>query len=226
MENLTLIFSFIGKNVIMFVKSALIKFVVYMSAIVVTIIYSFSMSKNFEDKISILLLFVFVILIDYSMKRWICLKRRISILIKFTEVYLNKYSSEGPEKKYIKWKNIRREIRSGGGNRLLKFFTGKYTESIGVYSVVAKKGYAAMERSRKSFAINNLTSVFTEFFINLIFALPFFVISILFTSGYRFEFVLFTLILALIFVMFIRSALISPVFLLLTHKKILDGKNN
>ena len=220
MEHLNSIIMFLGRNIKIFFVSVLLRFFIFTLILIISVVVFFLAGYLFSDPAYIVMIFSIILIINHFVNH--------KVLIKHTFILMEKYSEDNVEGN-IKIKN-KSELRKMMKNREeIKRLLSSST----IIMLPAKLSFCLSfilnkyetedhfhQKEIKSLLLDHYKQIMIEVLISLTLFLPFFLISIVFTAGYGSELLILSLILALIFFLFIKSALITPIFYLITYKKL------
>lgn len=221
MNNITI---FLGKNLKDFVVSIFLKFVLYMSMLIILLIFFFSAMNKISDTMLLTVIIVFPILANIIISKKIIIKHDLRLMIKYPHSGNN---NEGLNYKIPDMKNfisIRRTILEEL-NKIIHvgYITLEFRNCFSIVKIV--KGEFPAEKKEEILELykDHIKQLLFKIGVNLLTILIFFSISILFTIGYKSPELLFvSSVMALIFYFFIRSAIIIPLFSLITLEKITE----
>jgi len=224
MKNLNNIIIFLGRNLKDFIVAVFLKFILHMSLLTILLIVFFSSVNILNAKLFTILTIVFLILMNFLINRKILVHQTLNLLKKFPADENNPVQTQ-EKLSLIKWKKSRRSVISLLRSMIGGYITTEFTDCMTVMNIISSEfpGKAATEI--RELYRDHIRQRVIEAGISLLTALPFFSISIILTAGYRYELKMLSIILAVIFYMFIRSAIISPVFSLITLNKIAEKLN-
>ncbi len=224
MKNLNNIIIYLGSNLKDFIVTVFLKFILYMAILTILLIVFFSSVNIMNAKLFTMLTIVFLIIMNFLINRQILVRHALNLLKKFPATDNNTAQIQG---KLIlsKWKKSRRGVTGSLKNMIRGYITTEFTDCMTVMNMISDEFPGKAVTDIRELYRDHIRQRFIEAGISLLTALPFFSISILFTVGYRYELKMLSIILAVIFYMFIRSAIISPVFSLITLNKIADKLN-
>ena len=221
MNNITI---FLGKNLKDFLVSIILKFALYMSVLIILLIFFFSTMHKISTNMLLSVIVVFPILANFIIRRKIVIKHDLRLMMK--------YPDSGNNKEIINFKipvmknfiNIRRTILK----ELIKiihvgYITMEFRNCFTILKIV--KGEFPAEKKKEIMELykDHIKQLFLKIGVNLLTIFIFFSISILFTAGYKSpELLLVSSVMALVFYFFIRSAIIIPFFSLITLEKITE----
>lgn len=222
MEDLNNIISYMGRNLKDVVVPVFLKFVLYMSLLTGLLIYFFSSVNQIERNLFIMTSSLGLIVINFIINRKILIKYDLNILMRYPDNGKNGESLSSGKLNIRNWEKARREVKSELKKRVGGYFTQDFTDCFSVLTLLRENFPSVSMEDLDVLYKDNLKQKFFESGISFLTALPFFSISILFTAGYKNELKILSIILAVIFYLFIRSSIIKPVFALITMKKISD----
>ena len=221
MNNITI---FLGKNLKDFLVSIILKFALYMSVLIILLIFFFSTMHKISTNMLLSVIVVFPILANFIIRRKIVIKHDLRLMMK--------YPDSGNNKEIINFKipvmknfiNIRRTILK----ELIKiihvgYITMEFRNCFTILKIVKGEFPAEKQKEIMELYKDHIKQLFLKIGVNLLTIFIFFSISILFTAGYKSpELLLVSSVMALIFYFFIRSAIIIPFFSLITLEKITE----
>lgn len=224
MKNLNNIIIYLGSNLKDFVVSVFLKFILYMILLTILLITFFSSVSIMNGKLFTLLTIVFLITTNFLINRKILINHTLKLLKKLPESENN--SVPDRDKLSLKeWKRTRKVVAKRLKGIIRGYITTEFTDCFTITNLISGEFPVEKGEEIKSLYSDHIRQRFFEAGISFLTALPFFSISILLTAGYRYELRILSLILAVIFYMFIRSAIITPLFSLITLNKITEKLN-
>ena len=215
---------FLGKNLKDFVVSVVLKFVLYMSVLIILLIFFFSTIHKISDTMLLSVIIISPILANFIINRKIIIKHDLRLMIKFPAFRNNEEILNYKIPSMKSFTNIRRTIRK----ELIKIIHGGYISlefrnCFTILKIVTDEFPEERKEEILKLYKDHLKQLFLKIGVNLLTIFIFFSISILFTIGYKSPELLFvSSVMSLIFYFFIRSAIIIPVFSLITLEKITE----
>jgi len=220
MEHLNSTIMFIGRNIKIFFISVLLRFIIFNLMLAISVLVFFLAGHLFRDPVYIVMIFLIILILNHFVNH--------KVLRKHTFTLMEKYSDESVRG------NIKIKNRSDLRNKMKNRVEIKHLLSSPAFLMLPVKFYFSLsfilnkyetgnhfhKKEIKNLLLEHYKQIMKELLITLTLSLPFFLISLVFTAGYRSELVVLSMILALIFVLFIKSALITPIFYLITFKKL------
>ncbi len=215
---------FLGKNLKDFVVSVFLKFVLYMSTLIILLIFFFSAIHKISDTVLLSVIIISPILANFIINRKIIIKHDLRFMLKYPAFRNNEEILNYKIQSMKSFKNIRRTILK----ELIKIIHGGYItlefrNCFTILKIVTDKFPEEKKEEILKLYKDHLKQLFLKIGVNLLTIFIFFAISILFTIGYKSPELLFvSSVMSLIFYFFIRSAIIIPVFSLITLEKITE----
>ncbi len=224
MKNLNSIIIYLGSNIKDFVVSVLLKFILYMLLLTILLTIFFSSVNIVNSKLFTVVTIVFLIIMNFFINRKILIHHTLNLLRKFPEEENGGILVKG-KLSLKEWKNARKGVAGSLKNMIRGYITTEFTDCMTVMNMISTEIPNSHQAEISDLYRDHIRQRFVEAGISLLTAFPFFSISILLTAGYRYELRMLSVILAVIFYLFIRSAIITPVFSLITLNKIAERVN-
>jgi len=215
------------KDIFMFLSFSYKRFLIdffyysiYFFAVIISTLLIFFINYRYLNSHILFILFLFVLIIgDYFLEKYIFFKNKYNLNILFFN-YLNKergFSGIVVNKDWrIELEKTKQELK----DQNIKIYSRKILCAISVIKST-NNNVLFFEEIKNSMGLIR-EYFFYEFFIFIAILLPFAVISFLFSSGFEIQgsvkFLIFTL--GFIFVYFLETSLIKPIFYLIIQKKL------
>ncbi len=216
------------KDIFMFLSFSYKRFLIgffyysiYFFAVIISTLLIFFINYRYLNNNMLFIVFLFVLIIgDYFLERYLFLKNKYDLNIAFFN-YLNKkkdFSDTVVNKDWrIELKKTKQELK----DQNIKIYSRKILCAI---SVIRRENNVFPFKEIKNSMGLIWKYFFYELFIFIVILLPFAIISFLFSSGFVIKgsvnFLIFTL--GFIFVYFLETSLIKPVFYLIIQKKLYE----
>ncbi len=222
MEHINSIIIFLGKNIKSFFISILLRFIVFTLILTISVVAFFLAGPLFKNSVCFAMILLLILIINHLVNH--------KIFIKHTFSLMERYSEDSVEKN-IKVKNssdlfvdIKRKkvLRSLLSLKTILMLPAKFSFSLSFILNKYRAEGSFHQKEIKGLLLEHYKQIVIETLISLAISLPFFLISIVFTAGYGSELLVLSLILAMIFFLFIKSALITPIFYLITFRNLLQ----
>lgn len=191
---------------------------IYFVAVIISTLLIFFINYRYSNNNMFFIVFLFVLIIgDYFLERYLFLKNKYDLNMAFFN-YLNKkkdFSDTVNKDWRIELKKTKQELK----DQNIKIYSRKILCAI---SVIKRENNALSFKEIKNSMGLIWKYLFYELFIFIVILLPFAIISFLFSSGFVIKgsvnFLIFTL--CFIFVYFLETSLIKPIFYLIIQKKL------
>lgn len=191
---------------------------IYFVAVIISTLLIFFINYRYSNNNMFFIVFLFVLIIgDYFLERYLFLKNKYDLNMAFFN-YLNKkkdFSDTVNKNWRIELKKTKQELK----DQNIKIYSRKILCAI---SVIKRENNALSFKEIKNSMGLIWKYLFYELFIFIVILLPFAIISFLFSSGFVIKgsvnFLIFTL--CFIFVYFLETSLIKPIFYLIIQKKL------
>ena len=224
MKNLNNIIIYLGSNLKDFVVSVFLKFILYMALLMILLISFFSSVNIMNGKLFTILTIVFLITTNFLINRNLLIHHTLNLLKKLPDSE-NATIPLQSKLSLKEWRKARKGVAGFLKNLIRGYITIEFTDCMTIMNMISEDIPGERGKEIRELYRDHIRQRFVEAGISLLTALPFFSISILFTAGYRYELKMLSIILAVIFYLFIRSAIITPVFSLITLDKINEKLN-
>lgn len=193
---------------------------IYFVAVIISTLLIFFINYRYSNNNMFFIVFLFVLIIgDYFLERYLFLKNKYDLNMAFFN-YLNKkkdFSDTVNKDWRIELKKTKQELK----DQNIKIYSRKILCAI---SVIKRENNALSFKEIKNSMGLIWKYLFYELFIFIVILLPFAIISFLFSSGFVIKgsvnFLIFTL--CFIFVYFLETSLIKPIFYLIIQKKLYE----
>ncbi len=225
MKNLNNIIIYLGSNLKGFVVLIFLKFILYMALLTILLITFFSSTGIINGKLFTILTIAFLVIMNFLINRKILIHHTLLLLKKMP---VNENNSIQPDVKLNlkEWRETRKRVSGFLKSMVPGYITTEFTDCFTLMNIISKESQLMARTDIRNLYRDHIKQKFAQAGISFLTALPFFSISILFTVGYKYELKMLSLILAVIFFLFIRSAIITPVFSLITLNKIAERLNS
>jgi len=219
MKNFQNIIVYLGSNLREFVVSVFFKFLMYAALLTLLLAVFFSSIRIIHTGLFTVISIAILIAANFFINRKVLISHLIGIMNKFRCNGL-KGGEKIKDLDLTVWKSIRKEVAGKLRQDLKGPVPMDLIDCFTTFTLISGQYPEGLEREIRGLFRVHIRQKFLEWGIILLTALPFVSISLIFTAGYRFEMRILSLIMAVIFILFIRSAIITPVFSLITLDKI------
>jgi len=195
---------------------------IYFFAVIISTLLIFFINYRYLNNNMLFIVFLFVLIIgDYFLERYLFLKNKYDLNMAFFN-YLNKNKKKDFSDTVVNkdWRIELKKTKQGLKDQNIKIYSRKMLYAI---SVIKSKNNDVLffDEIKKSMGLV-WKYFFYEFFVFIVILIPFAIISFLFSSGFVIKgsvnFLIFTL--GFIFVYFLETSLIKPIFYLIIQKKL------
>ncbi len=220
MDTFNSILIFVGSNIKIFVISIFLRFIAFMSILFLSLTAFFSIGDLLRKPFYSLLFFLTILFINYVVNNRLFAGNSLILLKKYSEYNDKSKYGTGIELNTKSINMNKKKIRNLLNSFNIRFIPERFLFVFSLINDKYEKRITIDEKDVRNSLSDHYKQMVIEYVINLVISIPFFLISVLFTLGSSIEIILLSLFMALIFFLFIKSALINPIFLLMTHKKL------